>query len=88
MKCKIQIKHERNLDINGDKVRVARAEKGWTITEMADKSGVTRKTIGQIEKGSKKGIRFSTIQQIAESLGRPIEYFCTHKENKSEEAVK
>lgn len=76
------------MDINGDKVRVARAEKGWTITEMADKSGVTRKTIGQIEKGSKKGIRFSTIQQIAKTLGRSIEYFCTHIENKNEEGDK
>lgn len=71
MECTRQIKYQ----VEGRKVKVARAEKGWTITRLAIESGVTRKTIGEIEKGSKKKIRISTIQQIADTLGKSVEYF-------------
>lgn len=71
MECTKQIKYE----IEGKKVKVARAEKGWTITRLAKESGVTRKTIGEIEKGYKQRIRISTIEQIATTLGKSVEYF-------------
>jgi len=32
-----------------NRVRVARAEKGWTQQELADQAGVTRQTVGLIE---------------------------------------
>ncbi|MFJ9386991.1 helix-turn-helix transcriptional regulator [Peribacillus sp. NPDC101481] len=77
MECFKLIKLEHYLKIDGRKIQVARAEKGWTITKLSDESGVTRKTIGAIEKGNKKKIRFSTIHQIALTLGKKVEYFCT-----------
>lgn len=73
-------KHYHKLD--GKKVMVARAEKGWTISKLAAESGVTRKTIGEIEKGYKKKIRISTIDQIASTLGKPIEYFSAQIEKR------
>lgn len=66
--------------VDGKKVKVARAEKDWTITLLAEKSGVTRKTIGQIERGTKRKIRWLTLLQLAETLEKPLEYFCTRVE--------
>ena len=85
LKCIKQIKQEHFHDIDGKKVKVARAEKGWTITKLSNESGVTRKTIGEIEKGYKKKIRYSTMEQIAFSWEKQVEYFCTRIEKKGEE---
>ncbi|MFE8064569.1 XRE family transcriptional regulator [Priestia aryabhattai] len=82
MECTEQIIERHYHKIDGKKVQVARAEKGWTITRLATESGITRKTIGEIEKGYKKKIRKSTIEQIAITLGKQVEYFCTHIEKK------
>jgi transcriptional regulator with XRE-family HTH domain len=71
MQCVRQIR----LNIDGKKVRMARNEKDWTISKLAKESGVTRKTIGEIEKGLKRNIRISTIEQIAITLEKPVEYF-------------
>ncbi|RKQ17491.1 helix-turn-helix transcriptional regulator [Ureibacillus endophyticus] len=75
MNCTRYSKHT----IDGRKVKIARAEKGWTLTRLASESGVSRKTIGEIEKGYKKIIRSSTIDQLALTLEKPLEYF--YKEN-------
>jgi transcriptional regulator with XRE-family HTH domain len=82
MECSEQIIEKHFHKIDGKKVKVARAEKGWTLTKLAAESGVTRKTIGEIEKGNKKRIRKSTIKQIAITLGKPIDYFCTRIEKR------
>jgi transcriptional regulator with XRE-family HTH domain len=82
MECTIQVKHEQYLNIDGTKVKIARVEKDWTISKLAEKSGVTRKTIGEIERGKKKEIRPSTIQQIAITLDKQVEYFCTRIEKR------
>ncbi|MDQ0976731.1 transcriptional regulator with XRE-family HTH domain [Neobacillus niacini] len=84
MECTIQVKHEQYLSIDGMRVKIARVEKDWTITKLAEMSGVTRKTIGEIERGSKKRIRPSTIQQIAITLDKQVEYFCTRIEKRIE----
>ncbi|AEN91940.1 hypothetical protein BMWSH_5062 [Priestia megaterium WSH-002] len=80
MKCTIPINRDQYFKIDEKKVKVARAEKGWTITKLSKESGITRKTISEIEKGSKKNIRFSTINQIAKALGKDLEYFCSQTE--------
>lgn len=77
MECTKQIVQEHYLRIDGKKIKISRAEKGWTITKLSKESGVTRKTIGEIEKGKKKKIRFSTIYQIAETLGKTVDQLCT-----------
>ncbi|KQU24038.1 hypothetical protein ASG65_19070 [Bacillus sp. Leaf13] len=77
MECSKLMKLEHYLKIDGRKIQVARAEMGWTITRLSDESGVTRKTIGEIEKDKKKKIRFSTIHQLAITLEKEVEYFCS-----------
>jgi len=80
MKCTVQITQERYFKIDEKKIKIARAERGWTITKLSNESGVTRKTIGEIEKGSKVNVRFSTINQIANALGKKVEHFCAQTE--------
>jgi transcriptional regulator with XRE-family HTH domain len=72
LKCIISIRQEQILEVDGAQIRVARAEKGWTITKLSEVSGVTRKTIGEIEKGKKKKIRYATIVQLADSLEKNV----------------
>ncbi|MEN3776552.1 helix-turn-helix domain-containing protein [Priestia megaterium] len=80
MKCTVQITQEQYFKIDEKKIKIARAERGWTITRLSNESGVTRKTIGEIEKGNKINIRFSTINQIAKALGKELEHFCSKTE--------
>lgn len=61
--------------IDSIKVRMARAEKGWTITKLSEASGIERHTISNIEKEKYRSIRFSTIEKIAKALGKTIEDF-------------
>lgn len=85
MECTKQIQHEHFLKIDGQKIKIARVGKNWTLSKLEEMSGVTRKTIAAIEKGSKKKIRYSTIEQIAITLGKPIEYFCSRIEKNMKE---
>ncbi|KSU78473.1 hypothetical protein AS030_21850 [Fictibacillus enclensis] len=84
MECKKEMIKEQYLKIDGIKVKISRAEKGWTITKLSNESGVTRKTIGEIEKGNKKRIRYSTINQIAITLDKKVEDLCIQNEKKNE----
>jgi transcriptional regulator with XRE-family HTH domain len=76
LKCKKVTKQEHSLTINGKKVQLARIERGWTISKLSNESGVTRKTISEIERGNKKKIRFSTIHQLAVTLEKEVDLFC------------
>lgn len=60
--------------IDGAKLRIARAEKGLSRTRLSEISGVTRKTIGEIENNKRLYIRKSTITQIANALDKPINF--------------
>lgn len=80
MKCTVQITQEQYFKIDERKIKIARAERGWTITKLSKESSVTRKTISEIEKGSKTNVRFSTINRIAEALGKELEHFCSQTE--------
>ncbi|WP_158591794.1 helix-turn-helix domain-containing protein [Oceanobacillus halophilus] len=82
MDCTVEITQKRYFKIDGAKIRIARVRKNWTISKLAAESGVTRKTIGEIERGNKKRVRHSTIQQIAQTLEKDINFFCTHIELK------
>ena len=84
MKCTKHIKQEHFLKIDGKKITMARIDIGWTITQLSERSGVTRKTIGEIEKEKKRKIRFSTINQIALTMGKQVDDFCTQIEKDEE----
>ncbi|MFC5713830.1 helix-turn-helix transcriptional regulator [Thalassorhabdus alkalitolerans] len=72
------------LRIDEKKVKLARVDKGWTITKLSEASGVSRKTIGEIEKGYKNKIRYSTILQIAISLEKKLDDLCSQTIKKEE----
>jgi transcriptional regulator with XRE-family HTH domain len=55
-------------------LRIARAEAGITLVELAEKSGVSRHTISEIEQGARKP-RQATLTKLAKALDRPVSYF-------------
>lgn len=62
-------------EIDPTKIRVARAIKGWTISELEKQSGVQRKTITRIEKGITKTVRMETFEKIIKALDQDISFF-------------
>lgn len=40
------------LVVVGQEIRTARQERGWTIQELADRAGVSEKTVRSVEAGS------------------------------------
>jgi len=63
------------------KVRIARVEKDWSVSRLANESGINRKTISEIEKGIKERVRSSTVELLAYSLGKDIRDLCSQVEN-------
>ncbi|WP_279393544.1 XRE family transcriptional regulator [Rhodococcus sp. ARC_M5] len=58
--------------LDPDRIRIARARRGLTKTELARKLGLTPRTITKYESGSAPA---SAAASIAESLDFPVEYF-------------
>lgn len=54
----------------GANVRHHRKAKGWTLEQLAGKIGVSRETIGKIERGVAAPL-FETAEKIAAALGVP-----------------
>lgn len=50
------------------KLRILRAEKGLTLRELAERSGIGKDAISEIERGRRRP-RVSTIMSLAEGLG-------------------
>lgn len=54
-----------------------RKKKNITQEELAEKSGVSRVTIANIERGALKDVKISTTLKIANALDEPLEnIFC------------
>ncbi len=49
---------------------MARAEKGWTQKELAERAGVSRATICKIEAGSNADVM--SAKKISDSIGSPV----------------
>lgn len=62
-----------NYEAIAKNIRVARARKGWSQIELADKSGLSEATISFIENGKQKLVRMSTLQKLAVALEMDIE---------------
>ena len=58
----------------GHCLRTLRAERGWSIRELAEQSGLAMNTLGLIE-NAKTSPSVSTLQQIARALEVPITAF-------------
>jgi len=64
-----------------NRVRIARAERGWSQDDLARRSGVTRQTISSIETGQYVPSALLAFV-LAEQLGRPVDdlfYLTTHE---------
>lgn len=65
---------KKTMKIDGKKLRMARAEKGWSKTDLFLHSGISRKTLYNIEH-SESGVRVATIAKLADCLGKPLDFF-------------
>src|SRR5262249_11423951 len=58
----------------GRKLRELRDARGWSQQELADRAGVHRRAVGQVER-SESGGHFETVIALAEALGVKVEVF-------------
>ena len=52
----------------GQRIRVARLRRGWSVADLADKSGVNRNTLSALERG-KPGTAVATCFTVLWALG-------------------
>lgn len=69
----------------GDNMRILRERQGMTITELAEKAGVSRSQLTKLEKGSQKNPGIETIVAMATALGVPIEELVFGESDENEE---
>src|SRR3954451_6735833 len=55
----------------GSRVRLARKERHWTLQELADRVGVTRVTMGKVERGD-LGVSLGVALEAAAVVGVPL----------------
>jgi transcriptional regulator with XRE-family HTH domain len=51
------------------RLRIARARKGWSQTELTKRSGIHNVQISKLERGVTKEITGSTLRALCEALG-------------------
>lgn len=56
----------------GQRIRAARLRKGWNQLELAAKSGVSRTTLYQMERGAIPTPRAATLHRLASTLDIPV----------------
>ena len=61
----------------GEKLKELREKAGMTMEELADKSGVHRNTIWNIENGNTASVMTATVARLAEALEVPVSVFFT-----------
>ncbi len=64
------MKDDRLLQL-GQKIRYERLKRGLSQDDLEEKSGVSRRTISEIERGN-ADIRYTNLYQIAEAFGMLI----------------
>ena len=64
------MKDDRLLQL-GQKIRYERLKRGLSQDDLEEKSGVSRRTISEIERGN-ADIRYTNLDQIADAFGMPI----------------
>ena len=62
-----------NNGFQGDRLKNARLFRGLTLTELANKTGISKQSISQYENGSKPDIE--RVLKISTALDFPSEYF-------------
>jgi transcriptional regulator with XRE-family HTH domain len=65
---------ERTVSELGAKVAKARAERGWSLAQLAERSGVSTAAVHKIEKSGMTPT-IATLMKIALALGKSVSYF-------------
>lgn len=66
-------RNQPKLDINGTEVRRHRQSRGLSLSELADRSGVSRNAIARIEIGRSQQMFTTTAKQLAKALSVTLE---------------
>lgn len=67
------------MKIDTNKIMLERANQGLTIGELAERSGLDRRTVSRIEKNGNDGIKLATVGKVANALGKRIEDFAVNE---------
>jgi transcriptional regulator with XRE-family HTH domain len=65
---------ERTVSALGAKLASARAERGWSLAELARRAGVSTASVHKIEKGGMTPT-IATLMKVAAALGTSVSYF-------------
>jgi transcriptional regulator with XRE-family HTH domain len=65
---------ERTVSALGAKLAMARAERGWSLAELARRSGVSTASVHKIEKSGMTPT-IATLMKVAAALGTSVSYF-------------
>lgn len=71
------------MKVNIPRLKGKLAEKGMTVQQFADKSGVSKTTLYRIYDGT-ISVKYSTVELIAQSLGVSVEWLITGDETQNE----
>ncbi|GEO26045.1 hypothetical protein AAC03nite_18300 [Alicyclobacillus acidoterrestris] len=71
------------LDL-GQKLRHLREQKGWTLAEASEHTGVSISHLSAIEKGNRPNPSFFLVAKLAQAYGVPLNYFLDPVEEPSE----
>ncbi|QNA86320.1 helix-turn-helix domain-containing protein [Sphingomonas sp. So64.6b] len=61
-------------DTIGDRLRALRKREGWTLTEVASRTGISQGTLSKLENGRTK-LNFSSVVKLASGLNLPVTDF-------------
>ena len=61
-------------DTIGERIKAARALRGWSQKELAKRAGVHHVMLNRLEKGHKAGVQAETIRRLAEALRVTSDY--------------
>src|SRR5437762_11775480 len=70
---------EQTVSALGAKVARARAERGWSLQQLADRSGLSPAAIHKIEKSGMTPT-IGSLMKIAAALGKSVSYFIDESE--------
>jgi len=60
--------------LRGDRTKAARVARGWTQKDLSEKSGLHVPLLSELERGSGRDIRISTLAALARALEVSADY--------------
>lgn len=78
-----------DMETIGFRIKIAREANGWNQPELANRAGITKQAVSQIESGATKNPRPETLLNIADITGFEYRWLITGKGHRTkEEAAK